>query len=335
MLAMIDINRIDFLKTQELLLKLIQALLPLTEKTESLSSLLQQRFWPVDAHFYARHSIHPIKTLYSVQADVEKALTQASPEKPKLSQHLQQELPVSQKKRESSLPQPSNPAKEQPEDSLPKLPLALRAQRLINEVQDAIAKLCDSTYIKNPKEKPLLQTLQRLKPQIDEIVKEIASKEGTMDRLETSNTYHRLPRPIREHLIAKDHHPLPRGIERPHATPHHVGRHTHVGHTIARTTGRTDQPLPEKISPTIRGEGRGESGALPRAAEVFLGLWKGTPERTQQRIIASESPPLISGLPFTPETKIDPNRNKKRKAFWFKSKKEKPTEENNEESGNP
>jgi hypothetical protein len=166
-----ELTQTEWTKVQELLVKLVQALTPITEsiapKSIPDSFLVNEHFFipktflePVD-RFQRPLSI--IKTLHSGQKEVDEMITEvvaAAPvpeEKPKKSS-----LPSFEMKKETL----------NPKGSLP-----IQAQKLIEEVQETIGKLCNATQMKEPKKLPLEKALKRLKPTLDRIIEMVISEE--------------------------------------------------------------------------------------------------------------------------------------------------------------
>ncbi len=168
-------EHIEWSKAQDLLLKLVQALAPLAERSPPISAILQQRFSIPQSLFseeVPKRSIRqPVTLLTSLHSEVEKWIGE-----PALASPLQQ----------------------------PTLPIARQAQRLIDQVQDTIGKLCQSMHIKDPKEEPLREALKRLKPHLERII-EAVSHEGMHSSDEGNATPFRapIPRSIREQQLKK------------------------------------------------------------------------------------------------------------------------------------
>ncbi len=159
-----ELTKVEWSKAQELLVKLVQVLSPLTDRSLSSSFSVSQHFFiPTAApenldRFHRPFSI--ITTLHSVQKQVEEMITKTAAAEP-----------VEQEKRKPSVPLFEK------EISKFKAPLTIQAQKLIGEVQEAIGQLCHSTQIKDPKGAPLREALKRLKPNLDRIIEMVISEE--------------------------------------------------------------------------------------------------------------------------------------------------------------
>ena len=135
-----NLNSVEWSQAQELLLTLVRVLTPLTGRAESLSSFLHFRLYfpPAQVETQLQRSVSVLTTLCSVQAQVKEWIGEGS--------------------------------EVEKEEVRLELPLARQAQKLIEQVQGAIGKLCSSKHIKNPEAAPVRKTLQTLKPRLDQIV---------------------------------------------------------------------------------------------------------------------------------------------------------------------
>lgn len=139
-----NLNSTEWSQAQELLLKLVEVLTPLTSKGEEEEPIyLHKPFFipPKEAPPF-KYTVRLLVGLQSVQKEFAEWVDEMGP-----------------------VQKPPSIQKEEP---LPLLPL--QAQKLILQVQQAIATLCNSTNLKAPKEEPLKQIFKELKPEIDQIV---------------------------------------------------------------------------------------------------------------------------------------------------------------------
>lgn len=125
-------NSVECSKAQDLLVKLVQALTPLTLKEGPVS------FFPTN-RFFLPISKDPILLLSLLQKEVNHWVGEGS-------------------------------AKEFVEPPKKTLPIASQAKHLIAQVQQAIGKLATSEFMQSPKEAPLKEVLKKLKPNLDQII---------------------------------------------------------------------------------------------------------------------------------------------------------------------
>lgn len=278
-----NLTPVEWSKAQGLLIKLVQTLAPLTDGSIP-SSFLNRRFFIPPANEGSlsvfKHPVRLLTTLHSVQKQVAELIGESP----------------SQEKALSST-NPPQAKSEQKEAQRPFTPLAKQAKNLIDQVQEAIAKLTSSSYVKDPGEAPLRDTLRRLKPHLDRIIEALA-QEGMDFNQERSPSPFRfsLPRSSREELVRKQIHspmtePLPKRDEEKRTEP-------------------LSRPREEKLQK--RGEGTANSSNTP-AESTSLSRAKPQQERGS-----------LPAAPFVPNIKnLIPLRKKnKRKGFWFRNKKE-------------
>lgn len=157
---------------QTVLVGLVRALAPLTGNDVSLA--LKCRFpipkpptlpkEPLNTH----HSVELLSTLTKAQQWIE----QLSPLEPPIS---------------SSNPQEPSVTKQ--------------AKRMVTEIQQTIAHLASSIFLKNPQEKPLKQALGNLKPHLDDLIEAVTRQQmGTTDE---PSTPFRAPQPFKHLLEAR------------------------------------------------------------------------------------------------------------------------------------
>lgn len=301
-------NPVEWSKAQDLLVKLVQALAPLTVQEVPASLFLNKRFFiPQQWSAEVPLSKHPIRLLTILQKEVNNLVGEAPPKK-EISK------------------------KEAP-------PVAKQAKQLIAEVQEAIGKLVNSEFIQAPKEAPLKEALKKLKPNLDQII-EAVTKEQESETEEEPSFRHPLPRPQREEGMKKSL-PTP---ETPKRTPD-VKRA--VQEVKKETTSSTPEPLERREAPKKpRGEGRAlekkepevaaapkevvkpfstppKAVPIPPQGEPFV-----LPEEPEARPFPVEEVKALPAVPFVPQHKnLDPLRKKKKKrGFWFRKDREKENE---------
>lgn len=145
-----NLNRSEWSKAQDLLVQLVQILTPLAEKDSA--SVLNNRFFvPPGANDDPLAFRHPVRVLHFAQQQVAEWIEQ---------------LPaptVSQRGGEGG----------SAIDRAPARPLSTQAQKLIDQVRNAICSLCTSSNIVEPKAAPLREALLKIKPYIDEMVQAV------------------------------------------------------------------------------------------------------------------------------------------------------------------
>lgn len=174
-----DLNRIDWLEAQDLLLKLVQILKPLTSEKGERGAVVFRFFVPPPAPFGEEpHFRHPVSLLKT-------ALDATQKQMDAWMEKLDMPKPASQ----------TEPKKEEHS------PVPLQAQRVITQVRNAIGSLCTSSNIYEPQAAPLREALKRLKPMIDELI-EAVSHDGMPSSDQEKPPEQRLPLPVspREHI---------------------------------------------------------------------------------------------------------------------------------------
>lgn len=282
------LSHLEWNRAQDLLLKLVQVLTPLTEQSLPTAYILNQRFFAPPRPSEELNIRHPVTLLSSLHKEVEKMIG---------------EIPVGEKK------EGSVEAKSEPKEGSP---LAKQAKRLIDQVQEAIGKLCHSSNIKDPKEEPLREALKRLKPNLEKII-EAVNHEGmhsSDDGLPSPFRYP-VPRSAREELIKKlisfpEREPMPRKeegeIKREKSLPREARASSFRVLTSALERGEEGSRIKGSEVPEEWVEPK-----LPVQAQE-----KGAPRPVDRA--------SIPAAPFTPETRtLTPGRKKKkRKGFWFR-----------------
>lgn len=298
-----DLNRVDWSNAQDLLLKLVQILSPFTEKGTPASLFLNQRFFipPLMGGQVStlRSSVRLLSSLRTVQKQMGELLEKNEPS-PEAGENLQG--PVSEKKepaKTSAEEKKSPPAKND-------LPLYKQAQKLIDQVQDAIGNLCQSSHIKDPKEEPLREALKRLKPNLDRMIDGV-THEGMHDADEgLPSSRYILPRSPREHLLKKLI-PFPEKETSNQASNPQTRSHEFKKTAVADLPKEKKE---EKLAP------------LPTAEPL---------QQKQETPSHSDTPSInkTAVAPYVSVTKqFSAPKKKKRKGFWFR-KEEEEEERNN------
>jgi hypothetical protein len=280
---------IDWFEAQNLLLKLVQTLTPWTGREISSSFFLSKRFAyslkndPLPTHI--RSSVKLLTTLRSAQQMVEEWTSEP------------------QKETKSSMPPKS---REEPKEEKPKPIFARQAQRVVDEVQEAIGVLVTSANFKNPQEEPLRNALKKLKPHLDRLIEEV-THEGMHSPSDHPTPFRpSLPISSREHLLRK----LARKEE---------------GWEV-----QEKQPPLERKSPMLpKAPKRGEEEApilkkeappAPQSDKEPILKGEGMPELVRQENIEKTSLPVLPFVP-PPKTFTAPDKKKKkRQGFWFRER---------------
>lgn len=320
-----DLNRVEWSRAQDLLLQLVQILSPLAERDSPVSFFLNKRFFipPAlgadDGAFSRfRHPIRLLPTLHSVQKQVDEMLGETfGTRAPQSDETVQQ--PESQQRKSEILvkkePDPLDKKEGSPESQTSEeksyLALPRQAKKLIDQVQDAISKLCHSTNLKDPKEEPLREALRRLKPNLDRII-EVVTREGMHSANDGFSPYRfALPRSPRENLLKKlisfpeSNSTRPKEIKKIHDNP-------------------MPSPFPEKSKAIAA---KGERPTLSNLAQVplpppILSEKKQTLQKEQEHRPIERT--TLPAAPFVSITRqLTPARKKKkRKGFWFRDAEE-------------
>ncbi len=302
-----DLNRLDWSRAQDLLIKLVQILSPLAEREASVSFFLNKRFFIPPSmgddttFFRSRHPVRLLTTLHSVQKQVEEMI-EGSREVP--------ESPTEAKPAESN-PVQQKQMGEKPEKTPP---LSRQAKRLIDQVQDAIGKLCQSTHLKDPKEEPLREALKRLQPGIRRIIEEVAHEELHTADEGLPQFRFALPRSPRENILKKLI-PFPENDEsqKPKIRPHEIKRASDTDLVHNDLEKRPDKKSSEKKSSTSNPNQEVKTSPS-------------TPVEKRQ-IQKPDSPPEKTSLPAVPFVSVSrqltpARKKKKRKGFWFRGDEE-------------
>lgn len=289
-----NLNPTEWSKTQDLLVKLVHALTPLTVKEVPASLFLSKRFympsqWMSDSTEspLLKQPIRLLTTLHSVQKEVEKWVEPA-PQKQEIKKGEKREIP----------------------------PVAKQAEKLIAEVQEAIVKLSNSNFVRDPKEAPLREALKKLKPELDRMIQAVAEDpEGGAEQGASKQSFrHPLPRSPREEVMKKL---LSLSEIRPKA-PQDAKKPT--------SSAVSDEQIPPSKP---AGEGRGEEkkGAKPTQFKPIKEESR-LLEKIGEELHAGEAKPTIKPveitslplIPILPQAKElqPPRKKKKRKGFWFK-----------------
>lgn len=348
-----ELNPIEWNEAQNLLLKLVQALSPLAISPVAPSMFLSRRFFippsvTPAADFFQRHPVKLLVTLHEVQKEVEEWI--AEPEKngapeesrpaaaatrpaTKIASERQVEKPVSKEK-----PQTRELSKPEEEKTVP---LVRQAKELIHQVQEAIGKLSNSTYIQEPQEAPLRELLKKLKPSLDRIVDSFVSAEEKTQAVQPFR--HALPIPARQEIIKKLHtfkkeeRPLPTASTQPKpsekvdlpAKTDPIRRFERSQITLTPVQEKENIPTQAAVvkeKPVKKQKAAEKTVEQERTGEPVKKSEEAAPVRFNVRIEKTEPPPAKQDLKpvslplmvFESKRAAAPRKKKKRKGFWFK-----------------
>lgn len=205
-----DLNRVEWSKAQNLLVQLVQILTPLVEKDPAV--VLNTRFFiPPDAKGDPLAIRHPVRVLHFAQRQVAEWIEQLPP----------------------STPPKRGGERGAANERAPERPLSTQAQKLINQVRNAICSLCTSSNIVEPKAAPLREALLKIKPYIDEMVRAV-SHEGMHSSDDEPNPHS----PLTTHRFSREvpkakRLPMPQDREK-------LREETHFKHSV-HVTGPSPQ----------------------------------------------------------------------------------------------
>ncbi len=337
-----NLNPVEWSQAQDLLIKLVQVLTPLTERIVPASFFLSRRFVIPSGLMQEdcpsiplRHPVRILSALHTVQQEVEKWIGKAPQE-------------IEEKKSEVRPPLSRN-------ENVPKdtPPLSKQAQKLIHEVQKAIGELANSTYIQDPKEAPLREALKKLKPNLDRIIDSMAH-EKEPEQAPQVPLRQSIPRTPRDFIFAKPHmfaeilnneiaarpapakdpvdSPIVRLVQR---GGEKEGRGVEPASPKSIPVPTRTAPAPisrdEAVSPAPKKKGEVKEGrepskensieAKPLKVETEVDKPSRKEGHTEVKVIPKPFEAItLPGAPFISQAKnlVAPRKKKKRKGFWFK-----------------
>ncbi len=336
-----NLTPVDWNDAQNLLIKLVQALSPLTVRAIPASFFFNRRFIIPQSYsheeFQHRVFVRILSTLHEVQKEVEewiaepheemktlKEVREVSKSRSKAKENLE-EKPV---RREGAEPKEKNDEarKEIPSTSKGKhfyeesRPLTKQAKELIHQVQEAIGQLSHSDNIKEPKETPLIQTLKELKPKLDRVI-EYVRKSSFAETDHPSPFRHALPASARQELLQKLHSLKGSPQREPRTFEKQTSQET-AKEKLTATTPRLILKAKGEGETEKRGEGFSISSTHkgkqhPIIPAVFHA------EKVEKEQDVSKIDPKVIALPgasilFEPKRIQQNRKKKKRKGFWFK-----------------
>lgn len=344
-----NLNRVDWTNAQNMLIKLVQVLSPLTVRTIPASFFMTRRFsipptYLPEDYFPPRASIRLLTSLSQVQKEVEEWIGGGPSLKAEAREPVKgaakmvmkdvskrQKGAVSGKdvstEKGGALRAQLNLARQTIPNELQNIALGKQAKELIHQVQQAIGMLSSSSYIQEPKEVPLRETLKKLKPNLDRIIDTLAdSRENGPPKAQSFR--HALPVSPREEIIRKLRF---FSEENSFATQQVVTEKVDQSNPDQAEKGAF---CPEKISqksqaPKKKGGKQMQSGGdeicpdLKKAADMKLAPPIIAHEKSEEAPNGPKTEPRPVALPAAPmlmePKRLTMNRKKKRrKGFWFK-----------------
>lgn len=318
---------INFSKAQDLLIKLVQVLSPLTVRTIPASFFLSKRFFipPSESELQEmgmRSSVRLLTNLTEVQKEMGEWLEEATvpsqkPEegkeaKGKMTHSGQKLSPNAKTERDRSF----LGEKAQAVSSKTQVnPISKQAQTLISQVHEAIGKLSSSSYFKDPQEEPLREALKKIKPHLDKII-ELVSLEETVEKAQSGLMKKHSMETTREQLFSKIH---TKTSESPTQSKELPSRQREI------TSERPNQPLNAQEE-EVREQNQVNS-QMPKHKEskvqvvnILTGKILVTQESKDEPTPRPAERTYIPGAPYQSQEKsLNPiRRKKKRKGFWFK-----------------
>lgn len=322
-------NSVEWSHAQDLLVKLVQILSPLTVRAVPSSLFLHRRFFippsvMQEDSFLNKHPIRLLKTLHAVQKQVDEWIEESLPPKSVQREEPQVDSPWTKalpREEQAVFPLPdlqdvqkeplkteplSQPPKEKEKEMPMKEPPPLKAQVkiLIHQVQDAIVTLSTSAFIQDPQEAPLREALKKLKPNLDRIIETIAETQENESPQPLSSFRRSIPTASREEFVKK-WSPSLQILEKP---------------ILPLLPKREKQEFREKRNEETSKRGVKKEIFFEESVAASVSTATGPYEGERE-----ESPPfkptVLPAAPFTPETRqVVSSRKKKRKGFWFKEK---------------
>jgi hypothetical protein len=296
------LNSVEWGQAQDLLVKLVHVLSPLTLRTVPTSFFLNSRFLiPSDYQSAEPHSLslrHPVRlltTLHSVQKQVEEFLGEVPFKEPSIA------LP-SQAKETASLPK--------------------QVQSFIAQVQKAIGKLATFENIQNPQEAPLREELAKLKPDLDRIIETVLHQQEAKADFspKTPSFRHPIPSPSRAEILKRPPSAedlLQKLRTEPHQPPSFLKQKKELERGEEKSSiPRTAKDLSDKES----------IPALLKETQENLSPETRNPKEGQTSLKPAQNridPITILGAPFvSPAKNLTPPRKKRKKGFWHKREEE-------------
>lgn len=330
-----NMNPVEWSQVREVLIR--QILTPSTERMV-LASLFLSRCFVIPSGFMQddlqpfllRHPVRLLTTLHSVQKQVEQWIAEP-PKEMEAEERPATHLSRSEIGARQPFPKETSS-------------LSKQAQKLIDQVQDAIVKLATSTYIQDPQEVPLREALKKLKPNLDRIIDSMTQeRERPLQPNTLSSFHHPIPASDREHVfanLASSTEKRPAPYQSPHSHPIQISSQS-IAPAIQKDLNRS--PVIEKKEAVIERNKifkkrdvqseRGKEGAIQEKGflnkKIVLPIDPPIEKQThqqEQKGAKTAFKPLeaisLPSAPFLSQNKIiiAPRKKKKRKGFWFKGR---------------
>lgn len=289
---------VDFSRAQDLLIKLVQALSPLTFRVIPSSFFLNKRFFipPSQAEFLNMEIRAPVRLL-----------TNLSQVQREMGDWLEGASTVSSKTKNKE-------ARVNPTDGAEAKPISKQAQQLIAQVHDAIAKLTTSSNFKDPQKVPIREALNKIKPQLDEIIKTVSLKE-TIESRPSVFFRNSLPRSSREHIfnqLAKTSERVGQQENKPSQVQKPKRANSDRKEVAQKRHDRTPSILPKYKESKVQ------------VVNILTGKILITPEAREDAPPRPVERTYLPGAPYQAQNKnMGPiHKKKKRKGSWFNKEEE-------------
>ena len=320
-------------KAQDLLIKLVQVLSPLTARVFPASFFFGKHFFippsqPEMQEMEMRSSVQFLTNLTEVQKEMGEWLEETAVSTHKSESksakdgesHAGQKLSTLPKGEGLSLPGEKTSAATKPQLTS----ISKQAQILISQVREAIGKLSNSSYFKDPQEEPLRKALKKIKPHLDKII-EMISLEETLEKAESGFTKRHPTETTREHLFNKIHSKGQEPSIQNYPGSTSTQRKTPSERADRPLNPQADRPLnPQKekfkdqnqiTSPIPKRKENKE-----QAVNILTGKILATQKPKEDPMPRSVERSYLPGAPYQFQEKNlnSGQRKKKRKGFWFK-----------------
>jgi hypothetical protein len=317
------VSRADWLKAQELLVGLVQALNPVVQGIPSSSLVLTKKIFipPKDA-LSMPQTARPVQKILPV-------LLQARKEVAQLIQVLEEatvEPEAKEKKGEVAKPIPNRVVPSPVREVGKVVPKALSfpIQKAIFEVRSVIQALSSSAYLEQPKANVLQTALKKIRPVIEQLI-DAVEMDGKSEEMEKDSKKHLfrfgIPKEMRKPLER-----IPRQMER-------VRNEVPLLKPLAN---RKAEVLPGKEKPVLQMGERKQQTSNPAQKLPLPQSQMALPERPANKQMDGETPRIMQqpgtpiAAPYAAQFSSETRRRKKRRTkFPYELEKEEDPDKNN------
>lgn len=192
-----------------------------------------------------------------------------------------------------------------------------QAQKIIDQVRDAIGTLSNSANLVDPKAAPLREALKRLKPLVDALIHAVGRGDMPSSEDEASPTFRfAVPKSPREHLFKKEI-PIPKGQE-----PSLRKAATHSWDPPQSSKRRLETPgeVAEKSGSNLKESSQNETKAkIPPQQYPTAGIPPVRPQEDPEIKLAEQT--SLPGVPYPSSSfQMQKKEKKKRKGLWSSEK---------------